>query len=55
MEGLSFLEPFNEGCRGLSICKNLQPLPAMLKAVYTGHEILDVPPGLGAHLHLIWR
>lgn len=31
-----------------------EPLPAELRAVYTGHEILDAPEGLGAHLHLIW-
>jgi len=42
MEGISLLQPRNEGCRDVSICKSLQPLP---EAVYTRHEILNVPQG----------
>lgn len=47
MEGLSFPQPCNERRRGLTICKKLRPLLAMLKPVYTRHEIL-MPPRAGS-------
>lgn len=40
---------FSHAMKGTSICKSLQPLPDMLKAVYTEQKSTACSPGLGPH------